>query len=191
MWGLHDDGGDLGGWPARINSGSYITPASGDLDGDGLVDVVVLSDFDLTVFSTGAPLQRTLTLGQWPMEGHDPQRTGCLCTTEGVTAVADRSPTPTNRLAAPVPHPARAGQPVRLRFSLTEAARVTLELFDVAGRRAATLVDGPVAAGEHVTVWDTRLDAGGSAPPGVYLARLEVESALGHSASARPVLILR
>jgi hypothetical protein len=152
---------------------------------------VMLSAFDLTVFTTGAPLQRTQALAQWPMEGHDPQRTGCLCSTEGVTAVADRAPVPTNRLAAPVPHPARAGQPVRLRFSLAEAARVTLALFDVAGRRAATLVDESMTAGEHVAMWDTRLAGRGNAPPGVYLARLEVDGASGRSGSARPVLVLR
>jgi hypothetical protein len=189
-WALHDDGSDLGGWPARLPSAGLVTPASGDLDGDGSVDVVMPAADDLVVFSTGAPLQRTLTLGQWPMEGHDPMRTGCLCTTEGVTAVASEVPAPPNRLAAPVPYPARAGQPVRLRFALATTARVTLELFDIAGRRAATLLDGSLAAGEHVAMWDTRLGDGGPAPPGVYLARLEVDDTSGRSRSARPLLIL-
>jgi hypothetical protein len=48
-----------------------------------------------------------------------------------------------------------------LRYALSRAAHVTLELFDARGERIATLVDGDIAAGEHaVTVDGARLPAG-------------------------------
>ncbi|MFB3909330.1 MAG: FG-GAP-like repeat-containing protein [Candidatus Eisenbacteria bacterium] len=50
---------------------------------------------------------------------------------------------------------------------------VHLTVHDVAGRRIATLFDGPApSAGEHAVGWDLRDDAGRDVPAGVYLARL-------------------
>ena len=58
-----------------------------------------------------------------------------------------------------------------LRYALVGRDRVTLTVYDVAGRSLATLVDGEVEAGEHELAWDggTR---GGQAASGVYFARL-------------------
>ena len=53
------------------------------------------------------------------------------------------------------------------------AARATLVVYDVLGQRVRTLVDGDVIAGEQAVTWDGATDAGGSAPSGVYIARLE------------------
>ena len=59
-----------------------------------------------------------------------------------------------------------------LRFALAKPGDVRLEVFDVAGRRVATLVDGVRGAGEHEVAWfgDTR---SGPARQGVYFARVE------------------
>jgi len=49
---------------------------------------------------------------------------------------------------------------------------VRLEVFDLLGRRVATLAQGNYPAGFHAVTWDMR-DAGGSAVrPGVYAYRL-------------------
>jgi hypothetical protein len=57
-----------------------------------------------------------------------------------------------------------------LRFALASGGAMTLEVYDVAGRHLATLVDEWRAAGEHEVAWngDTRF---GNAPRGVYFAR--------------------
>ena len=57
----------------------------------------------------------------------------------------------------------------RLEFRLASAAHVRLAIYDIAGRRVATLVDETRAAGLH----EATLRAQGL-PSGVYLARLEV-----------------
>jgi len=76
-------------------------------------------------------------------------------------------------LRSPGPNPLRAGAAGTLRFGLASAARVSLVLFDAAGRRVRTLVDASLAAGAHTVAFDGRDDAGRALAPGLYLARIE------------------
>jgi hypothetical protein len=75
------------------------------------------------------------------------------------------------------PNPFRLGQQTTIRFAIPEptsgTARASLVIYDVLGRRVRTLVDGDVIPGEQAVTWDGATDAGGSAPSGVYIARLE------------------
>jgi hypothetical protein len=59
--------------------------------------------------------------------------------------------------------------PVRLRFSLPQAARVQLGIYDTAGRRVALVTDGDSPAGTRALIWDNRATGCGA---GVYFARL-------------------
>jgi hypothetical protein len=59
-----------------------------------------------------------------------------------------------------------------LRYALQHAGDVRLEVFDVAGRRVTTLVDGARGAGEHEVAWGGET-AYGTARRGVYFARIE------------------
>jgi YVTN family beta-propeller protein len=67
--------------------------------------------------------------------------------------------------------PARA--PASIAWTLPEAGRVRLAIFDVEGRRVATLVNGESPAGEFEVRWQGRSDGGAEARAGVYFARLE------------------
>ncbi len=58
-------------------------------------------------------------------------------------------------------------------YTVPRASRVTLAIFDIQGRRVATLVDEFQAAGRHVASWNGQGDDGAHAPSGVYFARLE------------------
>ncbi len=58
-----------------------------------------------------------------------------------------------------------------LRFFLPQAAHTRLDIYDVGGRRVATLRDGTLAAGRHEEVWHARGN-----PSGVYFARLQAGS---------------
>ncbi len=73
------------------------------------------------------------------------------------------------RLDPPAPNPAAVRTEVR--FALAEPVAVRLDLFDVRGRRLATLADGLHAAGAH----RVGLDVAGL-PSGVYLVRLDAGS---------------
>jgi len=58
-------------------------------------------------------------------------------------------------------------------YSLPKSGPVQLLLFDVAGRRVATLVDGTSPAGRFEVPWAGRTDGGGTARVGVYFVRLK------------------
>ena len=83
------------------------------------------------------------------------------------------------RFAAPAGH-------VRLGFDLERAGPARLELFDVQGRRVATLASAALNAGAHVFEWDGLGSSGRPAGAGLYLAR--VVSA-GRSATLRVAFV--
>jgi S-formylglutathione hydrolase FrmB len=64
--------------------------------------------------------------------------------------------------------PSPAVDNVQITFELSDACLVRLELFDVLGRRQATLLDGEPLTGTHVVRWEPR-----GVPAGVYFCRLE------------------
>lgn len=82
------------------------------------------------------------------------------------------------------PVPARGA--VRLDVTWPANAPARVEIFDLAGRRVATLHEGMVAAGEAVVGWDGRGTDGRAVVAGVYLARITQGSA---SATGRVVLL--
>jgi len=61
------------------------------------------------------------------------------------------------------------GKNVTLAYLLPEEAEVTLVVYDLAGRKVATLVQGTQGAGRHEVNWSPDRDT----PPGVYFLRLQ------------------
>ncbi len=57
-------------------------------------------------------------------------------------------------------------------FDLPREAQVRLAVFDIAGRRVATLVDGTRPAGTGSVRWNGRDDGGRALPSGIYFARM-------------------
>jgi len=91
----------------------------------------------------------------------------------GLTDVHGARPPARDLLAPNVPNPFNPR--TTLRFELIAGATVELAVFDVSGRRIATLASGHRAAGRHEAVWQGRDDDGRPVPSGVYLARLRVD----------------
>ncbi len=74
-----------------------------------------------------------------------------------------------------------------LRFGLPARQAVTLSIYDVAGRRVTTLVDGTMDPGWHDIVWDGRDDAQHRVSSGVYFCRLISQG----STSVKKVVLLK
>jgi Domain of unknown function (DUF5122) beta-propeller len=84
-------------------------------------------------------------------------------------------------LSQSIPNPARSSAIIR--FTLSAAAAVTLSVYDLQGRRVATLLDHDVQpAGRHDVPFQF-----GALKPGMYLYRLEA----GGRAASRKMLIVR
>ena len=81
-------------------------------------------------------------------------------------------PRSTKMVVAPNPfNPA-----TEIRYSLSKAGLVTLEIHDVRGRMIRTLVDGHQPVGEYTATWDGRDGMGRTQASGTYLARLKIGS---------------
>ena len=57
----------------------------------------------------------------------------------------------------------------------TDAAQVSLTVYDVLGRRVQQVWQGPLGAGSHRFSWDGRDEADKAVAAGVYLYRVEVD----------------
>ncbi|MDM7914687.1 MAG: T9SS type A sorting domain-containing protein, partial [Candidatus Eisenbacteria bacterium] len=66
----------------------------------------------------------------------------------------------------------------QISFTLSQAGAsgpVRLEVFDLSGRRVASLFEGTLPAGEHVQTWTGMADNGAPVESGVYFARLTTD----------------
>jgi hypothetical protein len=64
----------------------------------------------------------------------------------------------------------------QIRFTIPEHNNVTLEVFDVTGRKVATLLNEERGAGRYTVVWDGRNASGQSVSSGMYLYRITAGS---------------
>ena len=72
-------------------------------------------------------------------------------------------------------------------FNLPTPSRARLDVYNVAGRKVATVVDGDFPAGHHSVTWDGT-DAGGrDVSAGIYFYRLEA----GTNQSTKKMIVLK
>ena len=123
-----------------------------DVDGDGDVDLVVLNSIlggvQVLKSSVGVPVTAVLT----PAVARPVQY----------------------RLGDSYPNPFNPAVVLPLELA-TDAARVSLRVYDVLGRRVRQVWQGPLGAGRHRFVWDGRDEAGKAVAAGVYLYQVEVD----------------
>ncbi|MDO9390972.1 MAG: LamG-like jellyroll fold domain-containing protein [bacterium] len=89
----------------------------------------------------------------------------------GVEGQKDAAILPQNiRLSPARPNPTRIK--AEINYQLPKAGPVAIELYNVAGARVATLVNGLKSAGNHTIIWDLRDSQGHGVANGVYFIRL-------------------
>ncbi|NOT34597.1 MAG: hypothetical protein HOP12_10560 [Candidatus Eisenbacteria bacterium] len=181
-------GAALPGFPIVLNGEVRGAPGLCDCDGDGLSEVVLagwdqnlyLWDYDFPFSPAGTPA--------WPQFHHDALRTGFTGTSVALDA-PQTAPAPPARveLGPPSPSPMRDG--TWISYAVPPAANhqaFELAVFDLTGRRVATLDSGLARTGVHRVEWRRRSDRGAPVGGGVYFVRLR----LGGELRSRKMIVM-
>ncbi len=180
-----DNGASLPGYPLLLSSGSRSTPSVINLDQDGDLEIVIGTFLGLDA------VDYKQTAGQndcWNTYRGNIRRTGYYGDgffAVGIPQAAD-SKLPQEYALLPA-HPNPFNPEVQLGFTLPEASSVTMEIYDMLGRKVATLVDGFQAAGRHSLTWSAQ--SGGSAS-GVYVVNFSARGNGGNGYNATQKILL-
>jgi uncharacterized delta-60 repeat protein len=86
------------------------------------------------------------------------------------TSIESPATNPNPTLVQAFPNPTRGE--TTFRFRLDHEDIVSVEVFDITGRRVRRLFDGPLAPGAHTLLWDGRDGEGREIAPGVFFSRI-------------------
>jgi len=162
--------------PAQITA----TPALGNLDGDQDLEIVVglkTVNQNLLVIDYKATALTTDLL--WPNFGNDIWRTNGL--EDIVTSVEKDENLPRDfSLLQNYPNPFNARTVIG--FNLPARSRITVDIYDILGRKIETLIDGSLPAGYHSVNWNAE-----NRSSGVYFYRVTS----GDKSSTRRMLLIK
>jgi len=74
-----------------------------------------------------------------------------------------------------------------IEYQLSEQTFVTLEIFDILGKKVRTLANSSQSTGSYKVIWDGKNGSGKSVPTGVYLYRLSTEK----QSAIRKLILIR
>jgi predicted outer membrane repeat protein len=172
--GTLDDDFRLGSGSACVDRGKNSAFPAGSLSAFDLAGLPRFVD-DACRPDSGLGAAPQIDLGAYEFQGTS-------CTT---TAVGDETPSGVFLVRAPYPNPSRGS--ATLSFQLPKRGRVVVEVFDVAGRRVAGVLDRELPAGSHVLALGAAGGGSERLAAGFYTLRV---SAAGQTAT-RALVVLK
>ena len=176
------------GFPVSAGEDILTSAAADDIDRDGKIELIVASGSpagSIHCYELYGPNYGVGNLW-WPMFRHDRARTGCYGS-RVATAVETPGETAPSATGIRSVYPNPFNPTTRIVFDVVAAGRVGLSIYDVSGRRVASLVDRDLGAGRHEVIWNGRTDEGAVASSGIYFCKL---SAVG-LVETRKIVLLR
>jgi len=180
LYAFGSDGSKVSGFPIETGAEVRSTPAVWDLDGDGTAEIAI-AGWDRKLHVWRYPGFFSALAAPWPMWRHDNWHTGL--SSFPILTSADPPPTsepaPNIPPAAPwlgrsKPNPFNPTMVIGFAVPGPGAALVHIVVFDVSGRKVATLVSHRTDPGYHEARWDGRTKEGTAAGSGIYLLRAEI-----------------
>jgi hypothetical protein len=172
---------DLGGGIELVDLGAGATDegilVNWLFEGDGPVGVRVLRGDEEPAYISGSlPGDATRYLDRDVEPGVEYRYWLEVTGTDGTTTrfgptEAVTIPAETFALILDAAYPSPSREAVSFVYSIPEDGRVVLSVYDISGRRVATLVDSELTAGRHEATWSC-----GEVPSGVYLYKLETDA---------------
>ena len=165
-WGDQDalvptaDAVKVGSWTSYPTDASLVCYDDNENPAGGQI---VFFAFNYAVMDTEARVQLLQNAVSW------------LLTDDEISAADDDAEPLILMLEGSVPNPMQSSTAVR--FSLPQPTDIDLGVFDVAGRRVATLARGEHGVGSHLIVWDGLESTGQPAPNAAYFFRLKTPEA--------------
>ena len=159
-------------------TGASITGGDGRFSLVGFAPVTVGEvghTFTVHFDGTGAPLDSayeatlTFTTSDEALPGAAAAAPLTVNLSAHISAGAGVGDTYTLRLLPPRPNPARSG--VEIAFELPREAPVDAGVYDLSGRRVATLASGKMGSGPHSLRWNAQDEGGNRVPAGLYFVR--------------------
>lgn len=172
-----------------IGTGYRYTPIIGDFDADGFADIAMTtSDNNLAMIKRiGMVYQECASpVSHWRynrrLNGIGPGLTPC-----SPTDVTDEPGGLPAQFALNQNYPNPFNPSTTISFSLPEKSNISLEIYNILGRKITALHEGVLPAGTYRYLWDGNSDGYGQAASGVYFYRLKA----GGFSQTRKMLYLK
>ena len=175
--GIDDDGTQLPGFPVRTAAGMRAAPLAADVDGDGAIELAALAGDFIHLWDPArmAPTFAVSGNVSWGQAGFTAAGTHAQSAAVEVVAVTSALLPPESAYC--YPNPVAGSERAHMRFYLSRAATLQLEVFDAIGERVDErrwTAQSLAVANENEIAWSTN-----GYDSGLYLCRLEATGADG------------